>query len=199
MSNFETLLTRLIQNPRFFLTFIAGSLLCFVPVLHFFAFGYLYRMAKVLRVNGTLELPEWEDPSRLFIDGIRFTIVLLVYGFLPVTLGLIIIRLLIPDLAYTSVNIFLGLWKIAVLSLLCSAFYRYQRSQNFYELLNFTLIFRMSVMFFKSNFFLLVLCYGIALLLSPLYGFSIFSVLLVALMQSSYYFYGLDIKGGKVA
>ena len=199
MSNFETLLTRLIQNPRFFLTFIAGSLLCFVPVLHFFAFGYLYRMAKVLRVNGTLELPEWEDPSRLFIDGIRLTIVFLVYGFLPVTLGLIIIRLLIPDLAYTSVNIFLGLWKIAVLSLLCSAFYRYQRSQNFYELLNFTLIFRMSVMFFKSNFFVLVLCYGLALLLSPLYGFSIFSVLLVALMQSSYYFYGLDIKGGRVA
>jgi hypothetical protein len=199
MSNFETLLTRLIQNPRFFLTFIAGSLLCFVPVLHFFAFGYLYRMAKVLRVNGTLELPEWEDPSRLFIDGIRLTIVFLVYGFLPLTLGLIIIRLLIPDLAYTSVNIFLGLWKIAVLSLLCSAFYRYQRSQNFYELLNFTLIFRMSVMFFKSNFFVLVLCYGLALLLSPLYGFSIFSVLLVALMQSSYYFYGLDIKGGRVA
>lgn len=199
MSNFETLLTRLIQNPRFFLTFIAGSLLCFVPVLHFFAFGYLYRMAKVLRVNGTLELPEWEDPSRLFIDGIRLTIVFLVYGFLPLTLGLIIIRLLIPNLAYTSVNIFLGLWKIAVLSLLCSAFYRYQRSQNFYELLNFTLIFRMSVMFFKSNFFVLVLCYGLALLLSPLYGFSIFSVLLVALMQSSYYFYGLDIKGGRVA
>ena len=199
MSNFETLLTRLIQNPRFFLTFIAGSLLCFVPVLHFFAFGYLYRMAKVLRVNGTLELPEWEDTSRLFIDGIRLTIVFLVYGFLPLTLGLIIIRLLIPDLAYTSVNIFLGLWKIAVLSFLCSAFYRYQRSQNFYELLNFTLIFRMSVMFFKSNFFVLVLCYGLALLLSPLYGFSIFSVLLVALMQSSYYFYGLDIKGGRVA
>ncbi|MDA0849181.1 MAG: DUF4013 domain-containing protein [Verrucomicrobia bacterium] len=199
MSNFETLLTRLIQNPRFFLTFIAGSLLCFVPVLHFFAFGYLYRMAKMLRVNGTLELPEWEDPSRLLIDGIRLTIVLLVYGFLPVTLGLIIIRLLIPDLAYTSVNIFLGLWKIAVLSLLCSAFYRYQRSQNFYELLNFTLIFRMAVMFFKSNFFVLVLCYGLAMLLTPLYGFSIFSVLLVALVQSTYYFYGLDIKGGRVA
>lgn len=199
MSNFETLLTRLIQNPRFFLTFIAGSLLCFVPVLHFFAFGYLYRMAKMLRVNGTLELPEWEDPSRLLIDGIRLTIVLLVYGFLPVTLGLIIIRLLIPDLAYTSVNIFLGLWKIAVLSLLCSAFYRYQRSQNFYELLNFTLIFRMAVMFFKSNFFVLLLCYGLAMLLTPLYGFSIFSVLLVALVQSTYYFYGLDIKGGRVA
>lgn len=199
MSNFETLLTRLIQNPRFFLTFIAGSLLCFVPVLHFFAFGYLYRMAKMLRVNGTLELPEWEDPSRLLIDGIRLTIVLLVYGFLPVTLGLIIIRLLIPDLAYTSVNIFLGLWKIAVLSLLCSAFYRYQRNQNFYELLNFTLIFRMAVMFFKSNFFVLVLCYGLVMLLTPLYGFSIFSVLLVALVQSTYYFYGLDIKGGRVA
>jgi hypothetical protein len=199
MSNFETLLTRLIQNPRFFLAFIAGSLLCFVPVLHFFAFGYLYRMAKMLRVNGTLELPEWEDPSRLLIDGIRLTIVLLVYGFLPVTLGLIIIRLLIPDLAYTSVNIFLGLWKIAVLSLLCSAFYRYQRNQNFYELLNFTLIFRMAVMFFKSNFFVLVLCYGLAMLLTPLYGFSIFSVLLVALVQSTYYFYGLDIKGGRVA
>lgn len=199
MSNFETLLTRLIQNPRFFLTFIAGSLLCFVPVLHFFAFGYLYRMAKMLRVNGTLELPEWEDPSRLLIDGIRLTIVLLVYGFLPVTLGLIIIRLLIPDLAYTSVNIFLGLWKIAVLSLLCSSFYRYQRNQNFYELLNFTLIFRMAVMFFKSNFFVLVLCYGLAMLLTPLYGFSIFSVLLVALVQSTYYFYGLDIKGGRVA
>ena len=197
MSNFENLLTRLIQNPRFFLTFLVGSLLCFVPIVHFFAFGYIYRMAKILRINGTLELPEWEEPSRLFIDGIRLTIVLLVYGFLPITLGLIIIKLLIPDLAYTSVNIFLGFWKIAVLSLLCSAFYRYQRNHNFYELLNFTLIFRMAVAFFKSNFLALVLCYGLAFLLSPLYGFSIFSVLLVALIQSTYYFYGLDIKGGR--
>jgi hypothetical protein len=197
MSNFENLLTRLIQNPRFFLTFLVGSLLCFVPIVHFFAFGYIYRMTKILRVNGTLELPEWEESSRLFIDGIRLTIVLLVYGFLPITLGLIIIKLLIPDLAYTSVNIFLGFWKIVVLSLLCSAFYRYQRNQNFYELLNFTLIFRMAVAFLKSNFLALVLCYGLAFLLSPLYGFSIFSVLLVALIQSTYYFYGLDIKGGR--
>lgn len=199
MSNFENLLTRLIQNPRFLLTFLVGGLLCFVPVLHFFAFGYLYRMTKILRVNGTLELPEWEDPSLLFIDGIRLTIVLLVYGFLPLTLGLIIIKLLIPDLTYTSVNVFLGFWQIAVLSVLCSALYRYQRNQNFYELLNFTLIFRMSVVFFKSNFLLLVLSYGFAFLLSPLYGFSIFSVLLVALIQSTYYFYGLDIKGGRSA
>ena len=197
MSNFENLLNRLIQNPRFFSTFLVGSLLCFVPVVHFFAFGYLYRMTRILRVNGTLELPEWEEPTQLFIDGIRLTIVLLVYGFLPVTLGLIIIKLLIPDLDYTSVKIFLGFWKIAVLSLLCSAFYRYQRNQNFYELLNFNLIFRMAVAFLKSNFLILVLCYGLAFLLSPLYGFSIFSVLLVSLMQSTYYFYGLDIKGGR--
>ena len=197
MSNFENLLTRLIQNPRFLLTFLVGGLLCFVPVLHFFAFGYLYRMTKILRVNGTLELPEWGDPSRLFIDGIRLTIVLLVYGFLPLTLGLIIIKLLIPDLTYTSVNVFLGFWQIAVLSMLCSAFYRYQKNQNFYELLNFSLIFKMSVVFFKSNFLLLVLSYGFAFLFSPLYGFSIFSVLLVTLIQSTYYFYGLDIKGGR--
>tara|TARA_B100001093_G_scaffold325367_1_gene310446 strand:+ start:1017 stop:1616 length:600 start_codon:yes stop_codon:yes gene_type:complete len=197
MSNFENLLTRLIQNPRFFLTFLVGSLLCFVPIVHFFAFGYIYRMTKILRVNGALEMPEWEESSRLFIDGIRLTIVLLVYGFLPITLGLIIIKLLIPNLAYNSVNIFLGFWKLAVLSLFCSAFYRYQRTQNFYELLNFTLIFRMAVAFFKSNFLVLVLCYGLAFLLTPLYGFSIFSVLLAALIQSTYFFYGLDIKGGR--
>lgn len=195
MSNFETLLTRLIKNPRFFLTFITGSLLCFVPVLHFFAFGYLYRMSKIMRANGTLELPEWEDPSRLFIDGIRLTIVFLVYGFLPITLGLIIIRLLIPDLTYNSMNIFLGVWKIAVLSLLCSALYRYQRNQNFYELLDFPLIFRMALVFFKSNFFVLIICYGLASILYPLYGFSLFSVLIVALIHSTYYFYSLDIKG----
>lgn len=197
MSNFETTLTRLIQNPRFFLTFLAGSLMCFVPVLHFFAFGYLYRMTKIMRVNGTLELPEWEDPSRLFIDGIRLTIVLLVYGYLPLTLGLIIIRLLISDLSYTSVNVFFGFWNLAVLSLSCSAFYRYQRSQDFYELLNFTLIFRMALVFFKSNFLVLILCYGLALIFSPLYGISIFSLLMVVLIQSTYYFYGLDIKGGR--
>lgn len=197
MSNFETTLTRLVQNPRFFLTFLAGSLMCFVPVLHFFAFGYLYRMTKIMRVNGTLELPEWEDPSRLFIGGIRLTIVLLVYGFLPLTLGLIIIRLLISDLSYTSVNVFFGFWNLAVLSLSCSAFYRYQRSQDFYELLNFTLIFRMALVFFKSNFLVLILCYGLALIFSPLYGISIFSLLMVVLIQSTYYFYGLDIKGGR--
>ena len=199
MSNFENLFTRLIQNPRFMLTFFAGGLLCFVPVLHFFAFGYVFRITKILRVNGKLELPEWEDPSRLFIDGIRLTIVLLVYGFLPLTIGLIVIKLLIPDIAFTSVNIFLGFWQMGVLSLLCSSFYRYQKNQNFYELLNFILIFRMSVLFFRRNFLLLILSYGFAFLLSPLYGFSIFSVLLVALIQSTYYFYNLDVKGERVA
>ena len=199
MSNFENLLTRLIHNPRFLLNFLLGGLLCFVPILHFYTFGYLYRITKTLRINGKLELPEWEDPSRLFIDGIRLTIVLLVYGFLPLTLGLIIIKLLIPDLSYTSVNIFLGFWQIAVLSMMCSALYRYQKNQNLYELLNFNLISRMAVIFLKSNFLVLVLCYGLFLLLTPLYGFSIFSVLLVALIQSTNFFYGLEVKRGKVA
>ena len=197
MSNFENILTRLIQNSRFFPTFLVGGLLCFVPILHFFAFGYLCRITKILRVKGTLELPVWEDVSRLFMDGVRLSIVILVYGLLPLTLGLIILKLLMSDLTYTSVNIFYGFWQIAVLSTLCSAFYRFQRNQSFYELLNFVLIFRMSVAFFKSNFLLLVLSYGFAFLLSPLYGFSIFSVLFIALVNSTYYFYGLDIKALK--
>ena len=195
MLNFENTFQRLIQNPQFLFTFLIGGLLCFVPVLNFFALGYLYRMTKRLRATGSLSLPEWDNLRSLFLDGIRLLIVFLIYAFLPMTLGFIIASTLFPGLNYNSPNFVLAFFRIFSLALFCSALYRFQRSQNFYALLDFKFILKMALILLQSQFIVLVACYGLFFLFLPLYGFAIFAVLLVSLIQTTGYFYQLDIKG----
>lgn len=194
MLNFENTFTRLIQNPQFLFYFLIGGVLCFVPIINFFALGYLYRVAKSLRARGTLTLPEWDNISGLFLDGIRLLVVFLIYAFLPMTLGFIIASTLFPGLDYMAQNFVLAFFRIFSLALFCSALYRFQGSQNFYTLLDFRLILNMALMLLQSQFIVLVACYGLFFLFLPLYGFSIFAVLCIALIQCTGFFYQLDIK-----
>ena len=151
-------------------------------------------MTKNLRATGTLSLPEWENFRGLFLDGIRLLIVFLVYAFLPMTLGFIIASTLFPGLDYNAPNFVLAFFRILSLALFCAALYRFQGSRNFYTLLDFRLILRMALALLQTQFIVLVACYGLFFLFLPLYGFSIFSVLLIALIQTTGFFYQLDIK-----
>ncbi|MDR3117741.1 MAG: DUF4013 domain-containing protein [Puniceicoccales bacterium] len=50
-----------------------GTLLMFVPLVNILAFGYLYRFARDPHhaSDGGVQLPEWNDPVRLLVDGLR--------------------------------------------------------------------------------------------------------------------------------
>ncbi|MDR2029912.1 MAG: DUF4013 domain-containing protein [Puniceicoccales bacterium] len=50
-----------------------GTLLMFLPVVNILAFGYLYRFAKDPHYasDGGVQLPEWDRPLSLLVDGLR--------------------------------------------------------------------------------------------------------------------------------
>jgi hypothetical protein len=66
---------------------MVGGLLLVVPVAHFFAFGYLYELVARARRGDNLELPDWADWRRLFINGVPAFVIFLVLGVVPLALG----------------------------------------------------------------------------------------------------------------
>lgn len=54
-----------------------------VPVVHLFSLGYLYRLLDENRQGAPLTLPDWEDWHRLFIDGLFFFLILLLFAGVP--------------------------------------------------------------------------------------------------------------------
>ena len=66
---------------------VVGALLLAIPVAHFFAFGYFYALIDRARRGDSLELPDWEDWRRLFVNGITAFVIFLALGAVPIALG----------------------------------------------------------------------------------------------------------------
>lgn len=184
MISFESNFMQLIKNKKFLVNCVVGSLLCFIPILHFFAFGYLYRLAISIRENGKITFPDWEDLSALFLDGMKITVIVLFYVFLPFVLAsffstnLVIIKLLI---------------SLFSMSFFAAVFYRYLYFGNFTDIFNFKLYFNMTLSMFPSQLITLIVAYAFFVFLFPnLYGFSIYISLLILLIQTTFHFYFLE-------
>ncbi len=74
------------QRPGIGRTLLLGSLLSFIPLVNLLACGYLWRSAR--RVKGKqLDLADWSELPGLFVDGVRFAILFILYGVLPALAG----------------------------------------------------------------------------------------------------------------
>jgi hypothetical protein len=87
MPTLEQVCKRLFNDSSWFLKCVWGGLLLAVPVAHFFAFGYLYELVARARRGDSLELPDWADWRRLFINGVPAFVIFLVLGVAPLALG----------------------------------------------------------------------------------------------------------------
>lgn len=87
MPTLELVCKRLFADSSWFVKCVLGALLLIVPIAHFFAFGYLYEMVSRARRGDTVELPEWTDWQRLFINGISAFIIFMILGVLPIVLA----------------------------------------------------------------------------------------------------------------
>ncbi|HAQ58910.1 MAG TPA: hypothetical protein DEA16_01420 [Opitutae bacterium] len=182
---FEEVFAQLINQPNLGRKLLIGSALSFIPILNLFAFGYLYRLAALLRRTGQLRLPEWTDWAGLFADGLKFAVVWLAYWLLPLIVGILIATVFsalgLGALAY----IFVASVFLAASVLFCAALYRLQMRSNYRDLLDVMLIVRMSYM--KSvEFILPVLVFaGICAVALPFYGFAFFAGFLLLVTQTS--------------
>ena len=181
---FEEVFAQLINQPNLGRKLLIGSALSFIPILNLFAFGYLYRLAALLRRTGQLRLPEWTDWAGLFADGLKFAVVWLAYWLLPLIVGILIATVFsalgLGALAY----IFVASVFLAASVLFCAALYRLQMRSNYRDLLDVMLIVRMSYM--KSvEFILPVLVFaGICAVALPFYGFAFFAGFLLLVTQT---------------
>ncbi|CAA6679586.1 MULTISPECIES: DUF4013 domain-containing protein [unclassified Lentimonas] len=189
---FEEVFTQLTCQPKFGLKLLIGSALSFVPIVNFFAFGYLYRFAAQVRRSGQLRLPEWDDWAGLFSDGLKFAVAWATYWLLPMLVVVLLSRMLcafgMVTVAYLLVTSVLGLASV----LFSVALYRLQMRSDFKDLLDVVLIVRMSCM--KGHEFIIpVLVFlGICAFSLPLYGFAFFVSFLLLIAQASLCYRSLE-------
>ena len=83
MFDFENGWRRLTSQPDWGWKCLIGGVLMAVPVVNFFSLGYLYRLLDETRQGAPLTLPDWNEWHRLFIDGLFFFIILLLFAGVP--------------------------------------------------------------------------------------------------------------------
>ena len=86
MPTIEQVSKRLRSDRNWFTKCLLGVLFCCIPILHFLACGYLYRMFKAGKAQNAFVLPEWDDWKGLFIDGLKFFLIVLIFGGIPIAL-----------------------------------------------------------------------------------------------------------------
>lgn len=171
---FEEVFMRFFRQKELVVKLLIGGVLSFLPIVNLFAFGYLYRFSASVRRTGSVSLPEWADWKVLFIDGLRFAVPCLAFWFLPVLLVTVLSGVVgalgLGALAYL---LFTAVLFVAPV-LFSAALYRLQMRQDFKDLLNLPLIFKMAYAFLPRMLIPAFVLLGIGTLLLPLYGFAFF-------------------------
>lgn len=95
MSDFFFIFDKISEDYHWKKKLLIGAVLSFIPIVNFFALGYLSEYARqILKDKDNLSLPEWERPVTLFISGFWFFLIILVYGggilFIAFLIGLFI-------------------------------------------------------------------------------------------------------------
>jgi len=60
-----------------------GGVVSLIPIVNILALGYLYQIFMLGRSEKTIALPEWDDLKTLFLDGLRFLVIILLFAGLP--------------------------------------------------------------------------------------------------------------------
>lgn len=195
---FEEVFSRMLHLPGFWVKVLVGGLLSFVPVINFFAFGYLLRLSKGVRKSGRVGLPEWSDWTELFLDGLKFAVVWLTYWLLPILLASAISALIgavgLGALAYLLFSLVFLLAPI----LFSSALYRYNMRSDFKDLLDVALIIRMSYGAFPRLIVPALAFAGIFAVAAPLYGLAVFFGFVVLITYTALSFRSIE-QGQAVA
>ncbi len=93
MPSFEQVWPRIFTQPNWGWKCLLGGVLMAFPVLQFFALGYLCRILEEGRRGRPFTFPEWDDWRELFIDGLYFFVILLVFAVAPLLVAFLVSRL----------------------------------------------------------------------------------------------------------
>ncbi len=147
------------------LKWFVGSLMVLIPILFFFGEGYRYRLTQN-SLKGLTEMPEWDNWGDLFIKGLLFFLVRLIYMIVPAFVFLLILLAVINATSLTPGRLFLMMTPGFLIYLFSSfllpmAWASFAATGQFREAFNFYSIFHniktVLVQYLLITFFILAL------------------------------------------
>ncbi len=126
MLSFENGWRRLTSQSDWGWKCLLGGVLMAVPVVNFFALGYLYRLLDETRQGLPLTLPDWNDWHRLFMDGLIFFLIILAFAGVPLLATYLLSRLPFVNLFGPLSYVPMIPAVVAAAPLTAAALYRFQ-------------------------------------------------------------------------
>lgn len=161
---------------------LIGGLLMFVPIINILALGYLFRFTKHTMTTGKIKLPEWNNWVKLFVDGLIFIGVAIMFGLLPILLGWALSEG-INVITFNYLRWFpffpLSLAILIAPSLVLFGIFTIAKGQGMRGLLNIGDYFRTFLKFWKELVIGNLAYIGFFIIGLPLYGFAHFIGLLL--------------------
>lgn len=176
MASIEQVWRKVFNTPGCWPKLLVGSVISLIPIVNIFAMGYIYKTTALVKAGAPALYPEWDDWRELFLDGLKFLILALIWIAIPMLLGFFV-SLLVGVVWQELARIPLMASFPIGLQLFSAALYRYQNFESFKDALDLALIIRV---------YLRTVGYG----LLPLLGFcgifwvlGLFSVLVVFIIS----------------
>lgn len=135
MQTIEQVSKRLSSDPNWFNKCMLGVVFSIIPIAHFIAFGYLYRLFAQGKANRDLSLSDWSDWKGMFIDGLKFFLIFFLFGFIPVALMSGVVSIFPWDSVFAKIPMAPILFFAGPLS--SAALYLYLLNEDFRNCFNF--------------------------------------------------------------
>lgn len=130
MASVEQVWRKVFNTPGCWVKLGIGSLLMMIPIVNIFAMGYLYRTTALVKAGAPFIYPEWDRWKDLFIDGLRFLVLAIVWVGIPMFIGLCVswsVGVIYPELGRVAFMISIPIG----IQLFSSSLYRYQDFESF--------------------------------------------------------------------
>lgn len=115
-----------------------GVVFSIIPIAHFVAFGYLYRLFDRGKSHREIKLADWSDWKGMFIDGLKFFLIFFLFGVIPVALLSALVNLFPLDSVFTKIPMAPVLFFACPLP--SAALYLYLLNEDFKNCFNFQAI-----------------------------------------------------------
>jgi len=112
-----------------------GVVFSIIPIAHFIAFGYLYRLFAQGKAQRDIKLSDWSDWKGMFIDGLKFFLVFFLFGLIPVALMSAVVNIFPWDSVFAKIPMAPVLFFSGPLA--SAALYLYLLNEDFKNCFNF--------------------------------------------------------------
>ncbi len=199
MVTFEEVCKKIFSEPKAATKLLIGMLLMFIPIVQLAALGYLRIYLEQIRQTGDFALPDWKiSPAKLFMEGVYFLVVLLVFALIPFVVSVLVVmlfNLLTGGMAKLLALVLLSPVLLLIPSLVAAANYRLGPDSNWRSLTDLKVILGMVAATWRTLLVPSFALWGLCGLFLPVYGFALFIGLLTFFAYATLVFVYLEKRG----